>query len=254
MGKRKPALLKVDHIEKKFIERGREYTVIKDISFTMNENEFVSIVGPSDAGKSTLLRIIAGIDRPTNGKIFFKGTELNSTHPKISIVFQNFALIPWLTVLENIILPLEARKIPKREAIRISEFFIDKLGLEGFEEAYPRELSRSTKQIVSIARALVVEPELLLLDEPFSNLDIFSARNLQEVILDIWQDPEFHLNSILMVTNSIEEAVFMSDRIILVSEKPGKTIGQVRITLPRPRNYRSKEFQKYTDEIYSKIL
>jgi NitT/TauT family transport system ATP-binding protein len=251
---KKQPLLKVEHVEKKFTEGGREYTVIKDFNFSVYEKEFVSLVGPSDSGKSTMLRLIAGLEKPTAGKIYFEGEEITGYNDKVSIVFQNFALIPWLTVLENIILPLEARGIPKKEAIRLSEFFIDKVGLEGFEEAYPRELSRGMKQRVGIARALVVQPELLLLDEPFSNLDIFSARNLQEELLDLWQDPDFNLKSILMVTNSIEEAVYMSDRVILISEKPGRNIGQVKITLPRPRKYKSKELMEIVDQIYARLL
>lgn len=251
---RKQPLLKVDHIEKKFTEGGKEHTVIKDFNFSVYDGEFVSLVGPSDSGKSTLLRIIAGLEKPTSGNIYFNGVKVEGYNDRVSLVFQNFALIPWLTVLENIILPLEARGIPKKEAIRLSEFFIDKVGLEGFEEAYPRELSRGIKQRVGIARALVVQPELLLLDEPFSNLDIFSARNLQEELLDLWQDPEFNLKSILMVTNSIEEAVYMSDRVILVSEKPGRTIGQVKVPLPRPRKYKSKELLEIVDQIYAKLI
>lgn len=251
---RRIPLLKVEHVEKKFIEGGKEYTVIKDMNFSVYQNEFVSLVGPSDSGKSTLLRIISGLEKPTDGKVYYAGEEVTGYNEKVSIVFQNFALVPWLTVLENIILPLEAKGIPKKEAVRISEFFIDKVGLEGFEEAYPRELSRGMKQRVGIARALAVQPELLLLDEPFSNLDILSARNLQEEILDIWQDQSFNLLSILMVTNSIEEAVYMSDRVILVSEKPGRTIGQVKIPLARPRKYKSKELSEIVDEVYARIL
>jgi NitT/TauT family transport system ATP-binding protein len=254
MGRRKLPLLKVDHVSKSYIERGKEYTVIKDMTFSVYEDEFVTLVGPSDSGKSTLLRIIAGIDKPTSGTVYFKGEPIVAHNDRVSLVFQNFALIPWLTVLENIILPLQARGIPKKEAVKKAEYYIDRMGLEGFEEAYPRELSRGMKQRVGIARALAVEPELLLLDEPFSNLDILSARNLQEEILDIWQNPELHLESILMVTNSIEEAAYMSDRVILVSEKPGKTYGQVKIDLPRPRKFKSRELMEYVDEIYAKVL
>lgn len=250
----KSSLLKVENVEKSFIEAGKEYTIIKNMTFAVRENEFVSLLGPSDSGKSTLLRIIAGLERPTGGRVLYHNKEVDGINERVSLVFQNFALLPWLTVLENIILPLEARGIPRKQAVKISEFYIDKIGLEGFEEAYPRELSRGMKQRVGIARALVVQPELLLLDEPFSNLDVLSARNLQEEIIDIWQDESLNLKSILMVTNSIEEAVYMSDRIVLVSERPGRTIGQVRINLPRPRKMKSKELLRYVDEIYSRIL
>lgn len=253
MSRKKP-LLKVEHVNKSFIERGRTYTVIKDIDFDVYENEFVSLLGPSDAGKSTLLRIIAGLEKPTSGKVFYRGQEVNGLNLHVALVFQNFSLIPWLTVLENITIGLEARGIPKKEAIRTASIYIDKMGLEGFEEAYPRELSRGVKQRVGLARALAIQPELLLMDEPFANLDILSSRNLQEEILDLWYDKSSPPNSVLMVTNSIEEAVYMSDRIILISERPGKTIGQVRIDLPRPRKMKDKRLQSFVDEIYARIL
>lgn len=247
-------LLDVYHIEKSFIEKGKHYTVIKDINFKLHEKEFVSLLGPSDAGKSTLLRIIAGIERPSSGKIVYRGEEITSLNPNVALVFQNFALIPWLTVLQNILLPLEARSIDRKKAKEISTFYIDKIGLEGFEEAYPRELSRGMKQRVGIARALSTQPELLLLDEPFSNLDVLSARNLQEEIIDLWQDESINLKSILMVSNSIEEAIYLSNRIIMVSERPGETIGEEEINLPRPRNIKSKEFMDTVDKIYGIIL
>jgi NitT/TauT family transport system ATP-binding protein len=251
---RKAPILRVEHIAKSFIEGGRTYQVIKDIDFDVYEKEFVSILGPSDAGKSTLLRIIIGLEKPTQGTVYFRGEPIEGLNRNMALVFQSFALIPWLTVLENIMLGLEARGLPKKEAQRIADRYIDKMGLEGFEEAYPRELSRGMKQRVGLARALALEPELLLMDEPFSNLDVLSARNLQEEILDLWLDGSTPLKSILMVTNSIEEAVYMSDRIILVSERPGRTEGQVRIALPRPRRLKDKELQSYVDEIYARLL
>lgn len=253
MPKRK-LLLKVEHVGKSFTESSRTYTVIKDFDFVIYEGEFVCLLGPSDSGKSTLLRIICGIDKPTQGKVLYRGEESTGLNFNLSIVFQNFALIPWLTVLENITIGLDARGVPKKEAARIAERYIDKVGLEGFEEAYPRELSRGMKQRVGLARALTLEPELLLMDEPFANLDVLSARNLQEEILDLWLDKSIPLKSILMVTNSIEEAVYMSDRIIIISERPGRTVGQVKIKLDRPRRMKDKNLQTYVDEIYARIL
>jgi NitT/TauT family transport system ATP-binding protein len=251
---RRAPILRVEHVAKSFIEGGRTYQVIKDIDFDVYEKEFVSILGPSDAGKSTLLRIIIGLEKPTEGTVYFRGEPVDGLNRNMALVFQSFALIPWLTVLENIMLGLEARGLPKQEAQRIADRYIDKMGLEGFEEAYPRELSRGMKQRVGLARALALEPELLLMDEPFSNLDVLSARNLQEEILDLWLDGSTPLKSILMVTNSIEEAVYMSDRVILVSERPGRTEGQLRIPLPRPRRLKDKELQSYVDEIYARLL
>ncbi len=251
---KKEAIIRVIHIGKSFIEDGKEFQVIKDIDFDLFENEFVSLVGPSDSGKSTLLRIIAGIDKPTRGKVLYRDQEVNKLNPNVAMVFQTFALIPWLTVLDNICLGLEARGIPRNEQLRRAEKYIDKVGLEGFEEAYPRELSRGIKQRVGLARALVLEPEVLLMDEPFSNLDVLSAQNLREEILDLWQDKSLPLKSILMVTNSIEEAVYSSDRVIVVSEGPGKVIKIVKIDLPRPRKRKDKKLLELVDEIYTVLM
>lgn len=251
---KREAIIKVIHIGKSFVEGGKEFQVIKEIDFDLFENEFVSIVGPSDSGKSTLLRIIAGIDKSTRGEVMYRGQKTNELNPNVAMVFQTFALIPWLTVLDNICLALEAKNIPRTEQLRRAEKYIDKVGLEGFEEAYPRELSRGIKQRVGLARALVLEPEVLLMDEPFSNLDVLSAQNLREEILDLWQDKSLPLKSILMVTNSIEEAVYSSDRVIVVSESPGKVIKIVKIDLPRPRKRKDKKLLELTDEIYTVLM
>ncbi len=251
---KKEVILKAIHVGKSFIEDGKEFQVIKDIDFDLLEGEFVSLVGPSDSGKSTFLRIIAGIDRPTKGKVLYKGKEVDKLNPNVALVFQTFALIPWLTVLDNIRLGLEARGIPFEEQLRRAEKYIDKVGLEGFEEAYPRELSRGIKQRVGLARALALEPEVLLMDEPFSNLDVLSAQNLREEILDLWQDKSLPLKSILMVTNSIEEAVYSSDRVIVISERPGKVIKEVEVNLPRPRKRKDKKLAELVDEIYTVLM
>lgn len=253
MPRRRP-LLRVEHVAKSFEEGGRAYQVIKDIDFDVYEREYVSLLGPSDAGKSTLLRIIIGLERPSDGAVYFRDEPVDGLNRNMALVFQTFALIPWLSTLENIMLGLEARGLPRAEAQRVAERYIDKTGLEGFEEAYPRELSRGMKQRVGLARALALEPELLLMDEPFSNLDVLSARNLQEEILDLWLDGSTPIRSILMVTNSIEEAVYMSDRIVLISERPGRTIGQVRVDLPRPRRLKDRALQEYVDDIYARLL
>ncbi len=247
-------LLEVRHIAKSFVESGRAFQVIQDIDFFIRENEFVCIVGPSDAGKSTLLRMIAGLEPPTAGEILYRDELIRELNLNVSLVFQTFALLPWLTVMHNILIGLEARGISRTDAITRAERYVDAVGLDGFEEAYPRELSRGMKQRVGLARALVVEPELLLMDEPFSNLDVLSARNLREEILDLWQDRSLQLNSVLMVTNSIEEAVYMADRVVIISERPGRTIGTVTIPLPRPRRVKDPALAEVADEIYAMIL
>ncbi len=252
--KKSQPLLKVEHAEKSFFENGKQFHVIKDIDFDVYKGTFVSLVGPSDSGKSTLLRIVAGIERPTAGRIIYRGEEVKSLNPHTALVFQTFALLPWLTVMQNITLGLEARGINSSEAARKAEIYIDKMGLEGFEEAYPRELSRGMKQRVGLARALAMEPELLLMDEPFANLDVLSAENLREEILDLWLDYNLPPKSILMVTHSIEEAVYMSDRVIIISERPGKVDGEVEVDLARPRRKKDKKLARLADEIYAMIM
>ncbi len=247
-------MLEVKHVGKWYMEEFKKIIVIKDITFEVKEGEFVCLVGPTDCGKSTLLRIIAGIDASTSGKILYRGEEVKGINLKTALIFQTFALLPWLTVLQNICVGLEARGVPYEEAITKAEKYIDKVGLEGFEEAYPRELSRGTKQRVGLARALVVEPELLLMDEPFAALDVLTAENLREEIIDLWQDKSLPLKSIVMVTHSIEEAVYMADKIVVISERPGKVIAEVPVKVKRPREKRDKELLKITDEIYSMIL
>lgn len=247
-------LLTVRNVYQTFPLKNKEVVILENISFEIKENEFVSLVGPSGCGKSTLLRIIAGLLKPTSGSIFFRGEEIKGVNPYTSMVFQTFGLLPWLDVTENITLGLEARGVPLKERLKKAFKYIDMVGLEGFEEAYPRELSGGMKQRVGIARALIMEPELLLMDEPFSALDALTAENLRSEIVDIWESRKLSLKSILLVTHNIEEAVYLSDRIIILSTHPGKIIADEVIDLPRPRDRESKEFYKIYDKIYSMIL
>ena len=203
-------LLRLDQIQKSFkTAEGQDLLVLKNINFCLAENEIVALLGKSGSGKSTLLRIIAGLIKPT--------------HPVqgISMVFQNFALLPWLTVLENVELGLEAIGMPQKERRQKALAAIDTIGLDGFESAYPKELSGGMRQRVGFARALVVEPELLLMDEPFSALDILTAENLRNDLLDLWTDKRAQTKSILFVTHDIEEAIIMANRILLFSTDPG---------------------------------
>jgi len=244
-------LLSLNNVTKRFDSPGvsKEHAspleVLHDITFSMGSNEFVAIVGPSGCGKSTLLRIIAGIEAPSSGKINFY------VHPSVSMIFQSFALLPWRTVYQNIQLALEAFKLPKEEMNERIMKFIDRVGLQGFENAYPEELSGGMKQRVGIARAMVVEPNLLCMDEPFSSLDVLTAENLRREILMLWSANELPPDAIIMVTHNIEEAVFMADRIIVLSTTPAKIIGDIKVELPRPRDKKGAKFQEYTDEIYS---
>jgi len=241
-------MLEVEGVSKYFISDGSKLEVIREISFSLREGEFVSIVGPSGCGKSTLLRMIAGIERPSSGRITFYGKEISSPDPRISMIFQSFALVPWLKVIEQVELPLRARGV--ENAKEIARRWLNLVGLSEFEEFLPKELSGGMRQRVGIARALAVEPSLLLMDEPFSSLDELTAETLRHEIIELWKSTP-SLKSILMVTHNIEEAVLMSDRIVVLSRRPSVVLKIVNIDMPRPRNRRDEKFYDEVDEIYS---
>ncbi|MCL4425439.1 MAG: ABC transporter ATP-binding protein [Firmicutes bacterium] len=247
-------LLEVRNVSKTYTDENRSLTVLKDISFTVEEDEFVCLVGPSGSGKSTLLRMIVGLDHASQGQVLYRGHEVKGIVEKLAIVFQSFALFPWLTVLQNVALGLEARGVPETERKKRASRYIDKVGLDGFEEALPRELSGGMKQRVGIARALTMEPELLCMDEPFSSLDALTAQNLREEVLDLWRDETLPVSSALMVTHGIEEAVFMADRVIVLSRRPAVVLDDVRIDLTRPRNMKDEAFTRLVDKIYSLLF
>jgi NitT/TauT family transport system ATP-binding protein len=245
-------LLEAKNISKSFpIAGGKSLLVLEDISFTVQEGEIVSIVGPSGAGKSSLLRILSGLAEPTRGEVLYHGKPLKEAKPNIAMVFQSFALFPWLTVLENVELGLIARDLPPDEAHEKALKVIDLVGLDGFEEAYPRELSGGMKQRVGIARALAVEPEILFMDEPFSGLDILTAENLRSELIDLWLKKRMPTKAMLLVTHNIEEAIELSDRIIVMSHNPGRIKADLVVTLPHPRDKNSKEFKYLLDELYT---
>ncbi len=245
------ALLSVNHVAKRFVEGSKVSTLFQDVTFEMKENEIICIVGPSGCGKSTLIRMIAGLEKPTEGHILFAGEEIDPADPKVSMVFQSFALLPWLNVLDNVAIGLEAMGLSEKARKERALKFIEKVGLDGYEEAYPREISSGMKQRAGIARALATEPELLCMDEPFSSLDPFTAENLRDEILQLWKYKEFPTNAILMVTHNIEEAVYLADKVIVMAGKPAKILKVVDIDLKRPRDKKSKAFFKYTDDIYT---
>lgn len=248
------ALLELKEITKAYIEKGKYFSVIDEIDLVVKEGELVVIVGPSGSGKSTVIRIAAGLVPPTKGQVFYKGQPLPGPNPNASIVFQNFALIPWLTVQENIELVLEARGIPPRQRIRTALKYIDLVGLDSFEDAYPRELSGGMKQRVGFARALAVEPEILFMDEPFSSLDVLTAADLREEFLKLWTSGKLSIRAVVMVTHNIEEAILMSDRIVVLSARPSKVVGEIEVSLPRPRDTHSKEFESILDHLYALIV
>ena len=247
------AIIQVVELTKAFPgEEGKNTTVLDDISFEVGR-EFLCIVGPSGCGKSTLLRIIDGLDQPTRGQVLFHGKPITGPSPKIGVIFQTFALIPWKTVLGNVEMALASLPISKEEQIRTAKKYIQEVGLEGFETSYPKEPSEGMKQRVGIARALALKPEVLLMDEPSSSLDALTAENLRREVLDIWRDPVYPTNAVIMVTHNVQEAVYMADRVLVLSGRPAKIVDDVPIDLPRPRNQRDPGLYDYTDRIVSKI-
>ncbi len=233
-------------------EEGRNTTVLDGISFEVGR-EFLCIVGPSGCGKSTLLRIIDGLDQPTGGQVLFNGKPIAGPSPKIGVIFQTFALIPWKTALGNVEMALASLPMSKEEQIKTAKKYIQDVGLEGFETSYPKELSGGMKQRVGIARALALQPEVLLMDEPFSSLDALTAENLRREVLDIWRDPVYPTSAVIMVTHNVQEAVYMADRVLVLSGRPAKIVDDVQIDLSRPRNQRDPRLYDYADRIVSKI-
>ncbi|MEP7234392.1 MAG: nitrate/sulfonate/bicarbonate ABC transporter ATP-binding protein [Ignavibacteriota bacterium] len=232
---------------------GKVLPVLEHINVTVSENEFVCLLGSSGCGKSTTLRILTGLLKPTQGSVFVEGNTMKGFNPLTSLVFQSFALLPWLTVEENVALGLEALKMRRDEVKEKVKAVIDSVGLEGFEEAYPKELSGGMKQRVGIARALVVEPKVLCLDEAFSALDALTAENLRDEVLHLFHSKDTTLKGVLMVTHSIDEAVQMASRIIVLDSHPGRIKAEFANLLPYPRNPHSQEYTELSNRIYSLI-
>src|SRR5476651_1672058 len=246
-------LLELKNINQSFLKSdGRSLKVLDNVNLTLKKNEIVGLLGKSGSGKSTLLRIIAGLIAPTSGSVAFNGTVSKDTLG-IAMVFQTFALFPWLTVLENVELGLEALGVPDKEMRKRALEAIDLIGLDGYESAYPRELSGGMKQRVGFARALVVHPEVLLMDEPFSSLDVLTAETLRTDLLDLWSEGRMPISSILLVTHNIEEAVLMSDRILVLASNPGRIVAEIPVTLPQPRNRLDPAFRQLVDDIYARM-
>ncbi|HTX85410.1 MAG TPA: AAA-associated domain-containing protein [Streptosporangiaceae bacterium] len=229
---------------------GRPIPVLDNINLDVAEGEFVALLGRSGSGKSTLLRCIAGLMAPTSGEVLFRGRRLTGTNRETSMVFQTFALMPWLTVQQNVELGLEARGVPTDERTERALRAIDIVGLDGYESAYPKELSGGMRQRVGFARALVVEPAALLMDEPFSALDVLTSENLRGELLELWEGHRFPTKTIVMVTHNIEEAVLLADRILVLGTNPGRIRSDIVNPLPRPRRRRTPDFDELVDQIY----
>jgi len=249
-----PALVTAEHLTKTFPlpdVHGGVFTVLDDINLTVEQAEVVAILGRSGSGKSTLLRILAGLIPPTSGRVLSRGTPLHGNNPDVAMVFQSFALLPWLTVQDNVELGLKARRVPTAERRRRALAVIDMVGLDGFETAYPKELSGGMQQRVGFARAFVVQPQVLLMDEPFSALDVLTAENLRGEISDLWQAGTFPAKSIVLVTHNIEEAVLLADRVLIIGSNPGRIRGEVVVELPRPRDREALRFKTLVAHIYT---
>jgi len=244
-------LIEVINVKKSYKTGDRqELLVLDDVNFRMNEGEIVAILGKSGSGKSTLLRILAGLVHPTSGSVMYRGKSVHGPVRGISMVFQNFALLPWLTVLQNVELGLEALGIGREERRERALKAIDTIGLDGFESAFPNELSGGMRQRVGFARALVVNPDILLMDEPFSALDVLTADNLKSDLLDLWQTKKTGLHGILFVTHNIEEAALLADRIIVFNSNPGSIRGELKVTLNHPRSDLDPRFRNQVDRVY----
>jgi NitT/TauT family transport system ATP-binding protein len=229
------SVLEVRHLDKVFSEDHKTVQALNDINLSIKRDEFVCLVGPSGCGKSTLLRIISGLDHASKGDVLFGGTSITEPTPKISMIFQLFGLLPWKTAQENVEVPLEVIGMDKVERGRVARDYLRMVQLEGFEATYPHDLSGGMKQRVGIARALALKPELLLMDEPFSSLDELTAKTLRDLVLGIWGKREEPPDSILMVSHNVEEAVYMADRVVVMSGRPGTVVDDVDVDIPRPR-------------------
>ena len=247
------SLITVEHVSKSFpMSEGKgTFTVLQDIHLTVRSGEVVALLGRSGSGKSTLLRIMAGLISPTAGLVLSRGKPLQGSNTEVAMVFQSFALLPWLTVQENVELGLEAQGIPRDDRRKQALKAIDLVGLDGFENAYPKELSGGMKQRVGFARAFVLEPKVLFMDEPFSALDVLTSENLRGEIDDLWNAGTFPSQSIVIVTHNIEEAVFLADRVVILGNNPGVIRGEVIVNLPRPHNRSSDRFKLLVDYIYN---
>jgi len=244
-------LLQVSGIGKSFPKPdGQELRVLEGVNLQLAEGQIVGLLGRSGSGKSTLLRLIAGLTEPSHGELRYLGAPVQGPAAGIAMVFQSFALFPWLTVYENVALGLEAQRLPRAEIRSRTLAAIDLIGLDGFESAYPRELSGGMRQRVGFARALVVHPNILLMDEPFSALDVLTAETLRTDFLDLWSEGRMPIKGVILVTHNIEEAVLMCDRVLVFGSNPGRVLTQIEVTLPQPRNRLDPSFRELVEKIY----
>src|SRR5271167_4803642 len=248
------AIIQARAVEKYYPQPdGKKIEVIAPTDLEVCPGKIVCLLGPSGSGKSTLLRMLTGLSKPSSGELLWHGKPLDGQSPNVAIVFQSFALFPWLTVLENVEAPLEARGVAAVERRKRALRMIDTVGLDGFETAYPKELSGGMKQRVGFARALVVEPEVLFMDEPFSALDVLTAENLRSELLELWLSKKMPTTAIFVVTHNIEEAVLLADRVIVLGRNPGRIRSDFEIDIPQYRDRKAPRFLAYVDYIYKAL-
>jgi NitT/TauT family transport system ATP-binding protein len=243
-------LLQCSEVRKAFPKPDGELLVLEGMNLELHEGQIVGLLGRSGSGKSTLLRLIAGLAEPSAGDVRYLGKPIAGPAQGIAMVFQSFALFPWLTVFENVALGLEAQHMSRPEIRKRSLAAIDLIGLDGFESAYPRELSGGMRQRVGFARALVVHPNILLMDEPFSALDVLTAEPLRTDFLDLWSEGRMPIKGVILVTHNIEEAVLMCDRILVFGSNPGRILSEIKVALPQPRNRLDPSFRELVERIY----
>jgi NitT/TauT family transport system ATP-binding protein len=248
------AIIRAERIEKYYAQPSQNrIQVIAPTDLEIVPGEILALLGPSGSGKSTMLRMLTGLSQPSAGQVYWHGKPIGEAEINVSIVFQSFALFPWLTVLENVEAPLQARGVAAGERRERSVRMLDTVGLDGFEAAYPKELSGGMRQRVGFARALVVEPEVLFMDEPFSALDVLTAENLRSELLELWAKKTMPTRAVFLVTHNIEEAVLLADRIVVLGRNPGHIRTDFRVQMPQPRDRKSEEFTQLVDYIY-KVL
>jgi NitT/TauT family transport system ATP-binding protein len=247
-----PMLVSIENCRQSYPkDASSDVIILEDVQLSLREGEIVGLLGRSGSGKSTLLRIVSGLLKPTAGDVRWRGQPIIGPVKGVSMVFQSFALFPWLTVEENVALGLEAQGVPRSERETRAEEAIDLIGLGGYENAYPKEMSGGMRQRVGLARALVVHPDLLLMDEPFSALDVLTAETLRTDLIDLWSEGRLPVKSILMVTHNIEEAVLMCDRILVFSSNPGRVASELKVPFAHPRERLDPDFRQMVDDIYA---
>lgn len=251
MANKRETLVELQQVVQAYETRGKPFVALEKVDLVVHSGEFVALLGPSGCGKSTLLRLVTGLQRPTSGAVLYRGRPVEGVNPHASMVFQSFALFPWFTVLQNVELALYAQVESGTERRRLALEALERVGLDGFEAAYPRELSGGMRQKVGFARAIAASPELLCLDEPFSALDVLSAQSLRGELVELWTSGRLPIRAILMVTHNIDEAVELADRIVVMEKHPGRVVAELAVPFPHPRRKRDPHVQTVVDHVYT---